>query len=146
MNVKVRSIFCNFTRLPTENNSKFFYLLMCIFIYSVYFLFFYLLVCIFIYSVYFLFFYLLVYVILPDRHTINCTLLQSFTLCGWIRWYKSIVDNLWISTLGVILDLNFVPSPCEKVVIVPDTNFITSAIRKFMMDIPSRSSFRYISL
>ena len=35
---------------------------------------------------------------------------------------------------------DFCPSPCEKVVIVPNTNCITSAIRKFMMEIPSPSS------
>ena len=45
-----------------------------------------------------------------------------------------------ISALDHILDLIFVPSPCEKVVIVPNTNCITSAIRKFMMEIPSPSS------
>ena len=36
------------------------------------------------------------------------------------------------------LDLTSVPSPCEKVVIVPDTYYITSAIRKFMLDWASK--------
>ena len=40
----------------------------------------------------------------------------------------------------MVLELIFVPSPCEKVVIVPNTNCITSAIRKFTMEIPSPSS------
>ena len=44
------------------------------------------------------------------------------------------------------LDLIFVPSPCEKDIIVSDTNFITSAIRKFMLDIPSSGSFQDIGL
>ena len=35
------------------------------------------------------------------------------------------------------LDLNFVPRSCEKVVIVPDTNCIKSA----MLDMPSSGSF-----
>ena len=34
----------------------------------------------------------------------------------------------------------FVPSPREKIVIVPNTDCITSAIRKFTMEIPSPSS------
>ena len=35
------------------------------------------------------------------------------------------------------LDLVFAASPCEKVIIVPNKNFITSAIIKFMLDLPS---------
>ena len=35
------------------------------------------------------------------------------------------------------LDLSFAAPPCEKVIIVLDTNYITSAIRKFMLDIRS---------
>ena len=42
---------------------------------------------------------------------------------------------------GIILDLIFVPSPCEKVVNVPDTNCIIFAIRIFMMGIPSPSRY-----
>ena len=42
------------------------------------------------------------------------------------------------------LDLTFAAPPCEKVIIVPDTNYITSAIRKFMLDIPSPGSFQNI--
>ena len=32
------------------------------------------------------------------------------------------------------LDLILVVSPCEKVIIIPDTNYVTSAIRKFILD------------
>ena len=45
-----------------------------------------------------------------------------------------------ISALDHIRFDSVVPSPCEKVVIVPNTNCITSAIRKFMMEISSPSS------
>ena len=44
------------------------------------------------------------------------------------------------------LDLIFVPSPCEKVVIVPDTDCITSDIRKLMLDMPNPGSFQDIGL
>ena len=44
------------------------------------------------------------------------------------------------------LDLIFAAPPCEKVIIVPDTNYITSAIRKFMLDMPSPGSFQNIGL
>ena len=32
------------------------------------------------------------------------------------------------------LDFIFALSACEKIIIVPDTNYITSAIRKFLLD------------
>ena len=44
------------------------------------------------------------------------------------------------------LDLIFAALPCEKVIIVPDTNYITSAIRKFMLDMPSPGSFHDMDL
>ena len=44
------------------------------------------------------------------------------------------------------LDLIFVASPCEKVIIVPDTNYITSAIRQFMLDMSSPGSYQNIGL
>ena len=40
----------------------------------------------------------------------------------------------------------FAASPCEKIIIVPDANYITSAIRKFMLDMPSPGSFHNIDL
>ena len=42
------------------------------------------------------------------------------------------------------LDLIFVAPPCEKVVFVSDENYITSAIRKFMLVMPSPSSLHKI--
>ena len=42
------------------------------------------------------------------------------------------------------LDLIFAKPPCEKVIIVPDTKYITSAIRKFLLDMPSPGSFQNI--
>ena len=44
------------------------------------------------------------------------------------------------------LDLIFAAPPCEKVIIVKDTNYITSAIRKFRLDMPSLGSFQNIVL
>ena len=41
------------------------------------------------------------------------------------------------------LDLIFATAPCEKVIIVPDANYIMSVIRKFMLDI---CSFKNIGL
>ena len=42
----------------------------------------------------------------------------------------------------LLLRLEFCCTPCQKVIIVPDTNHITSAIRKLMLDIPSPVSFK----
>ena len=42
------------------------------------------------------------------------------------------------------LDLMFAALPCEKVIIVPDTNYITSAIIEFMLDMPSAGSLQNI--
>ena len=43
------------------------------------------------------------------------------------------------------LDLIFATAPYEKVIIVPDKDdYITSAIRKFMLDMPSPGSFQNI--
>ena len=39
------------------------------------------------------------------------------------------------------LDLIFVAFPCEKVFIVPDINYMTSAVRKSMLDMPVLGSF-----
>ena len=44
------------------------------------------------------------------------------------------------------LDSIFVSPPREKVVILPDTNCITFAIRKFMLDMPSVDGFQNIGL
>ena len=40
--------------------------------------------------------------------------------------------------------LIFAAPPCEKVIIIPDTNYVTSAIRKFMLDMPSPGSFQNV--
>ena len=44
------------------------------------------------------------------------------------------------------LDLIFAAPLCEKVIVVPDINYITSAIRKLMLDMSSPGSFQNISL
>ena len=44
------------------------------------------------------------------------------------------------------LDLIFAALPYEKVIVVIDTNYITSAIRKFMLDMPSPGSFQNIGV
>ena len=43
-------------------------------------------------------------------------------------------------------ETEFCYTPCEKVIIVPDTNYITFAIRRFMLDIPYPGSFQNIDL
>ena len=47
-----------------------------------------------------------------------------------------------LNTKGCI----FVVSDCEKVIFVSDENFITCAIRKFMLDMPSSGNFQNIGL
>ena len=44
------------------------------------------------------------------------------------------------------LDLTFAAPPFEKVIIVPDKSYITSGIRKFMLDMSSPRSLQNISL
>ena len=44
------------------------------------------------------------------------------------------------------LDFIFAAPPCKKVIIIADTNYITSAIRKFILDMPSPGSFQNIGL
>ena len=44
------------------------------------------------------------------------------------------------------LDMIFAAPPCKKVIIVPDTNYVTFAIRKLMLDILSAGSFQNIGL
>ena len=44
------------------------------------------------------------------------------------------------------LDLIFVASPCEKVVIVPDTNTFTFVFRKFVLDMPNPGRFQNMGL
>ena len=40
------------------------------------------------------------------------------------------------------LDFIFAAPPCEKVITIPDTNYIISATRKFTLDIPNSGSFQ----
>ena len=42
------------------------------------------------------------------------------------------------------LDLIFVAPPCKKVIFVSDKNYITPAIRNFMLDMLSSGSFQKI--
>ena len=44
------------------------------------------------------------------------------------------------------LDLNFAAFPCQKVSFASDTNYITSAIKKFMLDLSSHGTFQNIDL
>ena len=46
----------------------------------------------------------------------------------------------------LLLRFEFCCTFCQKVTIVPDTNYIISAIRKLMLDIPSPGSFQNIGL
>ena len=53
---------------------------------------------------------------------------------------------VWEPNSENCLDLIFLVFPYEKVIIVPDTNHITSAIRKFMLDMQGPGSFQNIGL
>ena len=66
-----------------------------------------------------------------------CLDFQSF---GKILGY-SLGAKLW-----KLLRFEFCCTRCEKVIIVPDTNYITSAIRKLILYIPSPGSFQNIGL
>ena len=60
---------------------------------------------------------------------------KSTKKCG-LRIYLPLTCQLYSGsqTLKTALDLIFTSLSCEKVTVVPDTNHIASAIRKFMMD------------
>ena len=64
-----------------------------------------------------------------------------------LRWmkifYRKIVRE---SDSENYLDLIFAAPPYKKVIILPDTNYIISAIRKFMLDVPSPGSSQNIGL
>ena len=67
--------------------------------------------------------------------------------------FQSSVKSQQVSSLGIFtldwekyFDLTFVALPCDKVIFVFDKNYITSAIRKFMLDMPSPGSFQNIVL
>ena len=53
---------------------------------------------------------------------------------------------VWEPNSENYLDLIFVASACEKVISVSDENYITYAMRKFMMEMPSPGSFQNIGL
>ena len=46
----------------------------------------------------------------------------------------------------LLLRFEFCYTSCQKVIIAPDTNYITSAIRKLMLDMPSPGNFQNIGL
>ena len=52
--------------------------------------------------------------------------------------------SLTLKTL--LLRFEFCCTSCQKVIIVPDTNYATFATRKLMLDIPSPGSFQSIGL
>ena len=62
------------------------------------------------------------------------------------------LKNLWVGSLvngpnsKNCLDLIFVASPYAKVIFLSDTNYITFAIRKFVLDMPSPGRFQNIGL
>ena len=66
----------------------------------------------------------------PCIHKLKCLQNGKKTLNHFVREPNS--ENY--------LDLIFAAPLCEKIIIAPDTNYITSAIRKFMLDIPSPGS------
>ena len=51
--------------------------------------------------------------------------------------------NQTLKTASILFLLH---PPCEKVIIVPDTNYVTSAIRKLMLNMPSPGSFQNVGL
>ena len=72
--------------------------------------------------------------------------LGIFKRCLGFQSFGKILGYSLGAKLRKLLSLEFCCSPYEKVVIVPDTNYITSAIRKLMLDIPSPGSFQNIGL
>ena len=61
--------------------------------------------------------------------------------------YAEYVDLIvWEPNSENFLNLIFVAPPCEKVIFVYDESYITSAIRKFMLDMPSPGSSQNIGL
>ena len=55
--------------------------------------------------------------------------------------YAEYVDlNTWEPNSENCSDFIFVAPPCEKVVFESDKNYITTAIRKFTLDMPSPGS------
>ena len=60
--------------------------------------------------------------------------------------YNEYAEYVWEPNSEDFLDLIFVAPPCEKVIFVSDKNYITSAIKKFMLDMPSPGSSQNIGL
>ena len=58
----------------------------------------------------------------------------------------TLIIIVWEPISENCLDLIFVAPLCEKFIFVSDANYITSAIRKFMLDMPSPGRFRNIDL
>ena len=62
---------------------------------------------------------------------------------GYAEYVSLIV---WEPNSENCLDLIFVVPPCEKVIFLLDKSYITSAVRKFMLDMPSPGSSQNIGL
>ena len=67
-------------------------------------------------------------------------------MIGACTWESLNANNSPEAKLWKLFRFDFCYIPCEKAIIVPDTNYITSAIRKFMLDMPSPGSFQNIGL
>ena len=82
------------------------------------------------------------------RLTISSINRQNFEdsgkiLAGFLTEFYQGVPGVTLSGhTKISVDLIFIASICGKLIFVPYTNYITSAIRKFMLDIPIPGSFQ----
>ena len=78
----------------------------------------------------------------PELGTRNFEMILRFSMF-WEN-FRLQSGNHTLKTL--LLRLEFCCTPCQKVIIVPDTNYITSTIKKLVLDILSSRSFQNIGL
>ena len=76
------------------------------------------------------------------KSNLNFQVISDFT-----RFFRYFWDNRVVREPNTenCSDFIFAADPCEKAIIVPDTNYITSAILKFILDMPSPGGFQNIA-
>ena len=70
--------------------------------------------------------------------------MYAIIVCNEYTEYANLI--VWEPNSENCLNLIFVAPPCEKVIFVCDESYITSTIRKFMLDMPSPGSSQNIGL
>ena len=77
----------------------------------------------------------------------HVSVLVSSCKCEWFLTDFLLFNLLvWEPNSGNCLELIFAALLFEKVIIAPDTNYTTPAIRKLMLNMPSPGSFQNIGL